>query len=243
MTFQRSLVWALFTVCILLCLGATVACSEESRKDILGTEKKRYSEYDEELIIRDFFQDQKGGFFLDVGSAHPEKNSTTYYLEKHLAWTGIAIDALPEYEPLYAEQRPASKFFNYIVTDHEGTKDEFYRVPSAPGVSSTIKDRKFMGHPLETETILVPTITLNTLLKQQGVEKIDFVSMDIERGAPKALAEFDIERFEPRLICIEAETGVYYRAALTRYFEAHGYRRIDEYLKRDWVNWYYTPKD
>jgi hypothetical protein len=37
-------------------------------------------------------------------------------------------------------------------------------------VSSTIKDRKFMGQPLETETILVPTITLNTLLKQQGVE-------------------------------------------------------------------------
>jgi hypothetical protein len=29
-----------------------------------------------------------------VGAAHPVRNSTSYYLEKHLGWTGIAIDAL-----------------------------------------------------------------------------------------------------------------------------------------------------
>jgi hypothetical protein len=67
--------------------------------------------------------------------------------------------------------------------------------------------------------------------------------MDIERGAPKALAAFDIERFEPRLICIEAGAGVYFKAALTQYFEAHGYRRIEEYVKRDRASWYYTPED
>ena len=70
----------------------TAAC-ERARRDILGTEKKRYSQHNEELIIRDFFQDRREGFFLDVGCAWPIRNSTTYYLEKHLGWSGIGIDA------------------------------------------------------------------------------------------------------------------------------------------------------
>ena len=52
-------------------------------------EKRRYSTYDEELIIRDYFRDRRGGFFVDVGCAWPIKASNTYYLEKHLSWTGI----------------------------------------------------------------------------------------------------------------------------------------------------------
>ena len=45
------------------------AACEDARRDILGTEKTLYSQHDEELIIRDFFQDRREGFFLDVGCA------------------------------------------------------------------------------------------------------------------------------------------------------------------------------
>ena len=40
--------------------------------------------------------------------------------------------------------------------------------------------------------VMVPTITLNDLLPKHGLEKIDFLSMDIELSEPKALAGFDI---------------------------------------------------
>ena len=53
-----------------------------------------YSQGEEETLIRAFFKDRTGGFFLDVGASHFQKDSTTYYLEKHLGWRGIAIDAL-----------------------------------------------------------------------------------------------------------------------------------------------------
>ena len=71
----------------LLCAALVLAACEQGppRRDILGTEKKLYSQFDEELIIRDFFQDRRGGFFLDVGAAWPLRNNNTYYLEKHLA--------------------------------------------------------------------------------------------------------------------------------------------------------------
>ena len=89
-------------------MAALLACDpsvpgETPCKEILGVEEKLYSQGNEELIVRDFFQDRRGGFFLDVGAAHFKRNSTTYYLDKHLGWSGIAIDALKEYAPDYAK--------------------------------------------------------------------------------------------------------------------------------------------
>ncbi len=55
----------------------------EGREGILA-EQRLYSVFDEELIIRDFFQDRREGFFLDVGCSEPIKGSNTFYLEKHL---------------------------------------------------------------------------------------------------------------------------------------------------------------
>ncbi len=43
--------------------------------DILESGKKFYSEYNEELIIRDFFNDRRGGIFVDIGCAHYKNGS------------------------------------------------------------------------------------------------------------------------------------------------------------------------
>ena len=61
------------------------------RDAILESGEKLYSQHDEELLIRHFFGDRRGGFFLDVGAGHYRRNSTTYYLEKHLGWSGVAV--------------------------------------------------------------------------------------------------------------------------------------------------------
>ena len=122
----------------------SICAGEEARRDIVATEKKLYSQHDEELVIRDFFQDRKDGLFLDVGCAWPVKMSTTYYLEKHLGWSGIAIDALEEYGPAWKAERPRSKFFTFLVSDHSDTVDAFYRA-AGTGLSSTEKDRVFRG--------------------------------------------------------------------------------------------------
>ena len=202
-----------------------------------GPEKKLYSQGNEELIVRDFFQDRVGGVFLDVGAADPVLTSTTYYLEKHLGWSGVAIDALPEYAVSFEKKRPKTRFVSYIVTDHSGTKEKFYRTVGAPGLSSTVADREFKGRKLWSQMIEVPTTTLDTLLAELGVGRIDFLSMDIEGGEPKALSGFDIERFRPQLVCIEKGEVEF----LKEYFADHGYERIDKYLRYDFVNWYYTP--
>jgi FkbM family methyltransferase len=207
--------------------------------DLLATGTKLYSQRDEELIIRDYFQDRRGGFFLDVGAAWPIRNNTTYYLEKHLGWRGIAVDALPDYGPMWVKQRPRTPFFNFIVTDHSGGLESFYRA-GWPGLSSLKKDRVMKGERVHQQEIKVPTITLNDLLARNGVERIDFLSMDIEEAEPLALAGFAIEKYRPALVCIEATTAV--RERLLAYFAAHGYERLEKYLAHDLANWYFAPK-
>lgn len=109
------------------CLAVT-ACGEPpvTSGGLLRDGKSLYSQFDEELIIRDFFQDRRNGFFVDVGAYHWKDASTTYYLERHLGWSGIAIDAFEQYGVGYRKNRPRSRFFSYIVTDHSGTKETLY---------------------------------------------------------------------------------------------------------------------
>jgi FkbM family methyltransferase len=224
--------------------SASASCGQtppaaESRRNILGTEKNRYSQHGEELVIRDFFQDRTGGVFLDVGCAWPVEFSNTYFLERELGWTGIGVDGLPDYEPRWRKRRPKSRFLNFIVTDHSGTIESFYRPVSRDLLGISSSSEKNPAHPkVEYEQIRVPTITLDALLEQNGVSKIDLLSMDIEGGEPLALAGFDIERFRPELAVVEVHGAT--RDPVVAYFRAHGYDRMEKYSEFDPVNYYFS---
>jgi FkbM family methyltransferase len=201
--------------------------------------KKLYSQNDEELLIRDFFDDRKGGFFVDVGSYHWEELSTTNFLEKHLGWSGIAIDAQAGFAEGYKKYRPKTKFFSYAVTDHSGDTLKLYLTG---GTSSLNPEwyKYFLKKDAESQAptaVDVPTITLNDLLEKNGVTKIDFLTMDIEGAEPAALAGFDIDKYKPELVLIEPTTDT--REPILAYLTQHGYERIDKYLERDKQSWYF----
>jgi FkbM family methyltransferase len=208
--------------------------------NVLDTEEQLHSQGKEEWIIRDFFEDRRGGFFVDVGCAWPVIYSNTYYLEKHLDWSGIAIDALPEFEPGWKKRRPKSKFFNYLVTDHTDTVESFYR-SELKGISSVWKPLKGpAGKDLTFEEIQIPTTTLNRLLEHNQVSKVDFLSIDIEGAELLALAGFDIRRYRPEFVCIEAKPAN--REKILEYFAANGYEWLERYLEYDQTNYYFAPK-
>lgn len=237
-------------LCIVLALTASVvvvACGDAERDAIL-TQEKLYSQFNEELVIRHFFNDRRDGVFLDVGSYHPWQSSTTYYLEEKLGWSGIAIDAQVAFAPSYAKHRKNTRFFSYLIGDKSGESEILYR---AGALSSTDENhlKAFQEHPevfpgladAKAIPVEVPTITLDDLLVREGVEKIDFISMDIEGSEPPALKGFDIERFQPALVCIEV--GQKTEDAVTAYFAVHDYERLTEYIEYDTINWYFAPRN
>ncbi len=209
------------------------------RRDILGSEKKQYSQHDEELVVRDFFQDRRKGTFLDVGCAWPIKHSNTFYLEHRLGWSGIGVDALPDYAATWKTRRQRSRFFQYAVTEKGGETISFFR-SELLGISMLRPAQEHLDRGVKYEEIKVPTITLTALLEQAGLAKIDFLSMDIEGAELPALAGFDIARFKPELACIESKPEN--RAKLDAYFAANGYERLERYIQREPVNFYYGRK-
>ena len=192
----------------------------------------------EEWLVRDFFKDRRDGVFVDVGANHFQLENNTYYLEKELGWSGIAIDALAEFGPDYVRDRPRTRFLALFVSDTHGENIPFF-VPEANKLVASA-DRAFTvkeGFPGDPRQ--VPTTTLNVVLDQAGISAVDYLSMDIELAEPKALRGFDIERFKPQLVCIEAHPEV--RQEILDYFTRHRYVVVGKYLRADTQNLYFMP--
>ncbi|MBN2574825.1 MAG: FkbM family methyltransferase [Deltaproteobacteria bacterium] len=194
-----------------------------------------YSQDDEETLIRAFFGDRRGGFFLDVGAGDPIRHSTTYYLEKHLNWNGLAVDAIAEYAEAYARKRPGTRFASYYAGQKsEGWRD-FFVSEERDFSSGTGTDPRGGRYRKRT----VPTIALDDLLHREGVTRLDFLSMDIEGAETAALAGLDLGRWRPDLACIEISSPESGRAVAERFVLA-GCREVTAYRVADPINRYYT---
>lgn len=198
-----------------------------------------FSQFAEEWAIRDFFNDRRDGVFVDVGANHYRRDSTTYYLETALGWHGIAIEPQREFAADYAAHRPRTQFFALFVSDRtDDTVDLFMPAGRTVNASGT-REAIDLGTGEKIETRKVSTVRLDDLLPRAGIDHIDFLSMDIELAEPKALAGFDVDRFKPSLVCIEAHPAV--RQQILDYFFAHRYVVVGKYLRADAENIYFTP--
>lgn len=197
----------------------------------------RYSSHDEELFIRDFFSDKRNGVFVDVGASHFRDRSNTYFLEKELGWSGLAVDPIAEFAPDYHAHRPRTKFFPMFVSDKSDGQALLYVGKNSLFSSA---DRKFTNSFTDVQkTVTASTVTLDDLLTGQGIQQIDFVSIDIELHEPKALAGFDLKKFRPALVCIEAHPEV--RQQILDYFAARNYVVNAKYLRADPQNLWFMP--
>jgi FkbM family methyltransferase len=198
----------------------------------------RYSEHFEEWIVRDHFGDRRGGVFLDVGANHYMAASNTYYLESSLGWSGVAVDALEEFEADYRHHRPRTQFVTAFVSDKTDDAVSFF-VPDENKLVASVSEEFTRERGTPGTAREVPTTTLNVILEKAGIRRLDFVSMDIELSEPKALAGFDLERYKPSLVCVEAHPEV--RQQIIDYFVQRGYTIVAKYLRADATNLYFTP--
>jgi FkbM family methyltransferase len=197
-----------------------------------------FSEREEEWIIRDFFRDRPGGFFVDVGANSYKWASKTYFLESQLGWSGLAIEPQTQFAADYATYRPRTKFFPFFVSDVSNSTARLYVLKRSSMVASS--DKAFVerfGTPDEVRD--VPTITLTDLLDSEHVTRIDLLSLDIELHEPAALKGFDIDRFKPALVCVEALLPV--RQQILNYFAEHRYAIVGRYVWADLENLYFAP--
>jgi FkbM family methyltransferase len=196
------------------------------------------SEHEEEWVLRDFFPEKRGGVFLDVGANHYQRYSNTYYLETVMGWSGIAVEPLRDFEADYIKYRPRTRFRAFFASNVSNEQAKMYLLKGNTLVASA--DRKFTEKfGSGAQEIVAPTIMLNDLLDSEKLERVDFLSLDVELHEPEVLAGFDVQRFRPALVCVEAHPAV--RQRILDYFAHRGYVVVGKYLRSDTENLYFRP--
>lgn len=196
----------------------------------------RNSEHWEEWIVRDFFADQRGGVFVDVGANHHQRFSNTYFLETSLGWSGVAVEPQTKFADGYATFRPRTTFVPLFVSNVSNRQATLYVTRNDLVASASAEFTRAWGSVTPTP---VTTTTLDDVLDRLRISRIDFLSMDIEQAEPEALEGFSIERFQPRLVGIEAHPPV--RQQILDYFTRHGYSLVGKYWRVDSENFWFSP--
>ena len=131
-----------------------------------------------------------------------------------------------------------TRFFNFFVSDRSANTAGLF-FGSTKGVSSSRLEFTAGYGPVQG-SIEVPTVSLDDLLESAGIERFDFLSMDIELAEPKALAGLDLARFKPALVCVEAHHPEV-RQQIVDYFAERRYVTVGKYLRVDEMNLWFMP--
>ena len=180
------------------------------------------SQAGQDQVVERILKGKRGGTFLDIGAYDGLTGSNSLYFEKHLGWTGVLVEPVEDVRKT-AEVWRSSPFLPYAIAAEDG-EAQFIAVTRGYTQMSGLADAydpamlsRVRADPRHAEDrITVPTRSLNSLFAETGMDRVDFVSLDIEGGEAAALEAFDHDRFRVAVWAIENNTGGPRIAALMR---------------------------
>jgi FkbM family methyltransferase len=165
-----------------------------------------FSQEGEDLVLERVFDDQKMGFYIDIGAHHPQRFSNTYlfYLK---GWQGINIDAMPGSMKAFNAKRPRDINIETAISNSgQDLKYYIFDEPALNGFSESLSlDRDQNSHFNILETKIIKTKKLSEILNEYLPKNqvIDFLSIDVEGLDYEALISNDWLRYKPRVILVE----------------------------------------
>lgn len=164
-----------------------------------------HSHIGQDRWVAEVFKGKRNGYFLDFGALDGVFTSNTYYLERHLDWSGIVVEANPTAYPAVCKSR-TSITVNAALWGQSRNRIEMV---DAHGLSSAVQYRysdssSKTRNEIATRVFTIDTITPTDLLdRHQAPEMIHYMSLDVEGAEIDVLKAFDLARFKPALITVE----------------------------------------
>ena len=151
-----------------------------------------YSQQGEDIcILKNFINKRaQGGIFVEVGALDGVTYSNTKFLEDELGFGGILIEPSRQYENL-VKNRPSCVCIDKAVAEHPGMI-RFVGQWATAGMVDTMSSsfRRYHFEPTDVEYEVEAT-TLKTILRDNRIEYIDFMSVDVEGGELSVLRSMD----------------------------------------------------
>jgi len=190
-----------------------------------------FPQEDETRLIGEYLSGAPG-IFVEVGAFDPVVRSQTYALEQR-GWTGLLIEPHPEQA---ARLRAARRARVVEVACGPPELDGSEQPMRLAGGLSTLRQSNLAPQFItRSEVRPVRLRTLDPVLQDAALERLDFLSVDVEGYELEVLRGFSIERWRPRLILIE---DFLESTALHRHLARAGYKRV----RRTGDNSWYVPR-
>ena len=180
----------------------------------------------EQQVLADYLPAR--GFFVEVGAFHPVDFSQTYALEQR-GWDGLLVEPIPAQADNLRRMRRAR-----VVEVACGSPEQHGRTQtmSIAGALSSLR----ADQATSSQSVEVQVRTLDSVLAEANVDRIDFMSVDVEGVELDVLAGFSFDRYRPGLILLEDFAE---RLDKHRFMRGHGYKRV----RRTGNNSWYVPDD
>ena len=189
-----------------------------------------YADWDLDRYVREnFFRDfNYKGTMVEVGAGPPKFISCSKHF-RNFGWRCICVDPNPKFVQQHKDD--GSEIYQYACCDREGeanftinlNNDNWYSSEN-DGVSFSSLGIRYDNLPEHNSqsVITVQTIKLNTLLENVGVQKVDYVCIDVEGWELDVMRGFDTTKYQPRVIVMEnIKSNIEYK----QYMNSIGYER------------------
>jgi FkbM family methyltransferase len=192
-----------------------------------------FSQSGQDYYLNKFvFNEKKGGVFLDIGANDGIRYSNTYFFEKIMQWSGICIEPHPSAFRQLQKNRECI-LLNCCVSD-KVDKVEFLAIEGYSEMLSGILTKYDERHILrvkkelelyggETQLVEINSITIEKILADYSITKIDYCSIDTEGGELEILQQFDLKKID--IFCFSIENN-YGDKKIENYLGQYGYKLV-----------------
>lgn len=184
-----------------------MSIAREIASDILSRVERgafvSYAQNYEDVILWRIFKDSPAGCYVDVGAAHPTKNSVTKaFYERN--WRGINIDPILGHIELLRAQRPLDINLQCAVGSTAGTVE--FAVPDRLTQSG---DLRIVGPRLQKvshsfDRLVVPILPLSEILTLQGLSTAELLKIDVEGSERDVLESIDWDKIRFDVVVVES---------------------------------------
>lgn len=179
-----------------------------------------YSQFGEDRILHGIFPGSKG-VCVEVGAHDGKTFSNTLFFEQ-LGWDCVLVEPHPASCAKIRSHR-RGQLFECAASGADG--EMRIRLTNDSPELSTLESNLSMIKRYSSEEIQTATVrvrTLDGILEESGVGKIDFITIDVENHEIHVLQGFSISQWKPRVVIVEDNT--YGRnSAVRRYFLSNSY--------------------
>lgn len=199
--------------------------------------KKSYAQSGEDMILHTIFANVKKGTYVDVGACDPYFQSNTQFFYGR-GWSGINIDANENSINKLNKKRKRDK--NILALIHNIEKElEFYFYEN-PAYNGCIYQENIPSRLMYIKKL--KSTTLNALLANENLKKINFLSIDVEGNDRNVLSSLDLKNIRPQVIVVESFTTEIVNelnSDITGFLASYGYK----FLCKTVTNSFYISKE